>query len=243
MASLVIELMLVQVIRWLAQHGKSVLALTLQIDKGIKHWKRFESGIVSLVALTPNLQILDLGNATSFFNPSYDMYAFQHLPSLRSLILGFSCGSLWKHSTLQPLSSLSNLKSLELVIDDMRTPLLLDTSLSMLTGLTHLNLSRDSKDVEIMYEVDTDNLVSVVSCLTGLQWLQLEGMLDKLPAALLSLQHLTTLHCGDAYLVSSDVLRSSSMQWGRLERIWLGQVPASAAKYLEINLPNDLDVT
>ena len=205
-----------------------MLDLTLTLCNGIEHWTRFESGVVSLLALLPNLQELTLYEAARFMVPGKDMYALQHLSCLQGLILDFSCLGRWEHDTLQPLSHLKSLDSLEIRMREMAGPLLVHSSLSSLTCLTSLCLvSEGSEDAsDELDAIDTDNIVDVVSHLTGLQSLTVEGVMDVLPASLLTLQQLSALHCGRCHLLWPGLPSTPCTQWNGLQRIWLGHVPA-----------------
>ena len=194
----------------------------------LEHWTRFKSGAVGLLALLPNLERLDLCAAGEFLIPSHDMYAMQHLTNLQDLTLDLSCDGDWEESLLKPLKGLKNLKRLDISVSDMTTPLLLHSSLSTLTGLTNLHLTRyDSADHNASESIDTANMVSVIRHLTRLEWLEVHGVMDALPASFLGLEHLSYLQCGSCSLLWPGPSSSPDMQgWHCLQTIWMGRMPA-----------------
>ena len=208
------------------KHGRNVLDLELYMIDGLEHWTRFKSGSVGLLALMPNLEKLDLYAAGEFLIPSHDMYVMQHLTSLQDLTLDLSCPGEWDERLLQPLNGLKNLNQLDISVSGMTTPLLLHSSLSTLTGITKLHLATYEKD-SAEELIDTANIVSVVSNLTGLRWLDVTGVMDTLPASLLNLDHLSTLNCGSCNLLWPGPSSLPDIQgWHCLKRIWMGRMPA-----------------
>ena len=215
---------MLQVTRWLGKHGSSARFLKVRNCFAISHWCSFKRGIVGLLAHTSNLQKLTVHDFTGFMDPAYDMYAMQYLTRLESLYLACDCRGKWEPDTLQPLSGLKNLSRLRLHICNMSTPLYIHSSLSCLTGLTGLDFSRiGAKESQTLHGIETQNVVNVVSHLTGLQRLHVHGVIDMLPASLLSLQQLSILqYCGARF---SYPAIANMPGWDNLETIWLKCIP------------------
>ncbi len=215
---------MLQVTRWLIKHGTIVRIFKVSMDSAIYHWSTFRRGIVGLLAHMSNLQQLTVHDFTGFMDPAYDMYAIQYLTRLENLYLSCSCHRKWAPDTLQPLSGLKNLSRLSMDISDMSTPLLIHSSLSCLTGLTCFDFSRaGAKRSQALHGIDTHNVINVVSNLTGLRSLDVHGMIDMLPASLLSLQQLSCLWYHGARFSYPAI--ASMPGWDNLETIYLGCIP------------------
>ena len=216
-----------QVTRWLMKHGQNVLDLDMCMGDGTAMWTRFTSGSVGLLALMPNLERLDLMSGGNFLIPSHDMYAMQYLTSLRDLILDIPCCGKWEASLLQPLSGLKKLNLLELTVSGMTSPLLVHSTLSSLTGLTGLRLAREEHPEDYDSDlIDTANIISVISHLTGLKWLHLEGVMDALPGPIFTLQHLSQLWCSSCSLWHGLSSLPEPQEWGCVCEISLTHIPA-----------------
>ena len=219
-------MLLLQFTQWLMRHGRNVLDLDLCIGDGTANWTRFKSGSVGLLALMPNLARLDLLSHGKFFMPSRDMYATQYLTSLGDLRLDLPCCGEWAENVLEPLSGLKELKRLEITVSGMTTPLLVHSSLTSLTGLTGLHLARQERREDYNPNlIDTDNIISVISHLTGLKWLQLHSVMHALPRPLLNLKRLSYLSCGSCNLWSGLSNLPDRHAWTCLRTVFLAHIP------------------
>ena len=231
-------MLLLQFTQWVMKHGRDVLDLDLCIGDGTANWTRFKSGSVGLLALMPNLERLDLLSHGKFFMPSRDMYATQYLTSLEDLRLDVPCCGAWAESVLEPVNGLKKLKRLEITVSGLTTPLLVHSSLSSLTGLTGLHLARQEHWEHYNPNlIDTGNIISVISHLTGLKWLRLYSVMHALPRPLLNLKRLSDLTCDSCNLWSGLSSLPDRHAWTCLRTGLSGTYPQNRGLALARPLP------
>ena len=149
-----------------------------------------------LLPQLPNLRHLSVSGGHAFMTPERHLHALQLLPNLQSLTLSVASDGNWNEHTLEPLRHLRALTSLSLTILYMFGPLLVSPALAQLTQLQALRLecqSDEGRQGVANDDICHDRLMRTVSKLTGLEALVLEDMVDRIPAELERLVHLTQL--------------------------------------------------
>lgn len=177
----------------MGQHGRMIQDLDIDLLDDEKLTGRYHGGLVAILAHTPHLRSLQCCLTHRFLDPDHHLYVVRHLPSLERLSLWLNAGELGE-STLQALTHLSLLTSLGIgCVGHEDKPLVLSPTLSALSKLNHLNLTY-ARPAAVVNEA---NLMAVVSALTNLTALGLQGALEALPAwvgSLRQLVHLTFAH-------------------------------------------------
>ncbi len=190
-----------QAMRWLQLRGAAVRDLKFHAvrlpnkDKAARDQYCLQGASMLLLPQLPNLQHLTIsgenGSYDSFMIPERHLPIIRLLPCLKSLSLQVQSDGTWKEHTLAPLSHLRALTSLHLCINGTDVdPMWLSPSLTHLTRLQDLRLHcRDP----CHDEEHSDHMMGIVSRLTTLRMLCLDGLLEDFPAQLGALAKLTRL--------------------------------------------------
>lgn len=190
---------------WLAQHGTAAVQLDATFVKGTDSkiggpacWVRYDYGFNVLPRFLPNLTHLELSSSAGFMMAKHDLFSIQTLIRLQTLDLTVESNGSWHLQTLDPLHSLTALRSLRLLVEGLEsTPMLLTAALSGLSLLTSLVLQSDGpRRQDSLCTYDTQTAGTVISSLVLLQQVVLAGVVDSIPDAFSSLQHLEHLGVG-----------------------------------------------
>ncbi len=158
--------------------------------------------------------------------PEQHLYIIASLRRLQRLTLSISFGETWSKATLEPLQYLTALTLLTLNVSSVDKPLLLSPTLTRLTCLRDLVL-RDWAPTND--DNGRDHHMQVVSKLTGLTSLVLDGMLRSVPAGIGSLSHLVSLEVCDVRVhrfIVSPCIRSCT----QLQYVSLSILPVASTK-------------
>ena len=147
--------------------------------------------VTELPALMPNLRHLNLTCERSFMVAEQDLSSLQILTHLQTLRLNMASNGRWDYETMSPLQHLTALKRLDSWVKGLST-MFLAPELGKLTRLTSLSL-RQPWSYKSASTYDSHRAGTVIGCLTSLQELTLQCLVDRIPPAFSGLQHLLRL--------------------------------------------------
>ena len=192
--------LLLQITRWLKQHGDAVLDLDATFVRcaGLEatsdrtySWLWYWHGVTELPALMPNLRHLSLTCEKNLMVAEQDLSSLQILTHLQTLRLNMASNGRWDYETMSPLQHLTALKRLDSWVKGLST-MFLAPGLGKLTLLTSLSL-RQPWSFKSASTYDSERAGDVLGHLTSLQELTLQCLVDRIPPAFSHLQHLRTL--------------------------------------------------
>ena len=148
--------MLLQIMRWLKQHGDAALEMEATLlrcpykdppleDQPLQpcSWPRYLHGVNVLPALVPNLQHLSLSCEKGFMIAEKDLFSLQILTQLTSLHLNVASDGSWDMQTMSLLQHLTALKQLGMEVRGLGAgPMILAAELGKLALLTRLSLQQ-----------------------------------------------------------------------------------------------------
>ncbi len=184
---------------WLHLRGAAVQELKfhevtpLSEDNAEQRRHYLQGASMLVLPQLPNLQYLSISGANdpnTFMIPERHLPIIQLLPCLKSLRLALDSDGTWNEHTLDPLKHLRALTSLDLCVRGTKGPLWLSPSLCHLTELQELRLQCEDS---VVVDESQSEMVNIVSRLTTLRMLLLDGMLLDVPAQLGALARLTRL--------------------------------------------------
>ena len=179
-------------------------------------------GFTTWLEALSNLKSLEIRTRYNSLQLEHDLPGLRNLTQLSSLVLEATPGSdgIWDQSVLMPLTCLTALRYLEITVLQMWNKAMpLPRQLTILTGLTNLKLARENRDED--HDSDqaysNEQTMDVVCELSGLQRLELAGLMATCPPQLSKLQglsHLMVHEFGDewpACMILSSLCECSSL--------------------------------